>query len=53
MLLPYQHPLCAFPCPQNISHQRFHQAGTRHCRWVWVECSCPAVPALLPWGRGR
>lgn len=31
---------------QNISHQKFHQAGTRHCRCVWMECSWP--PPCLP-----
>lgn len=55
MLFPYQHPLCAFPThcmglySHSISHQKFHQAGTCHCRCVcgWSgrgpRCACPAA----------
>lgn len=52
MLLPYQHPLRAFPTrwmglySQNISHQKFHGAGTHHSKCVWMECSWP--PWCLP-----
>lgn len=60
MLLPYQHPLRAFPTPwlglhsQNISHQKVPPSW--HESWqVCVDgvVVAPAVPALLPWGRGR
>lgn len=52
MLLPYQHPLLCLPHntgwglhSQNISHQKFHHAGTHHSRCVWMEWSClPCCP---------
>lgn len=58
VLFPCQPP-CASPprrrglYRQHISHQKSRQAGAHHSNRAWMEWSPPAVPAPLPWGRGR